>query len=224
MKIILQLFSESLRYQIAAVAIFFLGIILGGYTILFDSVGKAMLEQIEGIVEHIHERDSTAYMALYIFQNNVRAMLIMLLIGVLLFFVPMIMLFVNAVLLGYVLKLVAASEQSATAMLIYGIMPHGILELPAVIIAAGTGTFLGVRIIAGLYHLIMADTSKQHDQPVRTYWGQELAPVVKQRIRSVALLAISLVLVLFVAAYIEAYITPLLIERMILEDFSIIDS
>lgn len=65
---------------------------------------------------------------------------------------PLMVLLVNGMLLGYVIQY--QMEAQSLAYVLKGILPHGILEIPAIIVACAYGLRLGIlviKMIGGLF-------------------------------------------------------------------------
>jgi stage II sporulation protein M len=211
-----RLLKESRSYIFAALIIFVVGGVIG--YVLYEQVHviiASMLADLEDIAEALAEQDSPLYASFVIFVNNLIAALVMLLVGAVLFFIPIFSLFMNGLLVGYVLKLMAVEAGTAPlSMLVFGIMPHGILELPAIFLAGGVGMFFGFRFLHWLFgrdqffsYLFRDD----RDGGFRTFWQEKSKPALQQRLKQAGALIAFLTVVLFVAAFVEGFITPILI-------------
>ncbi len=82
---------------------------------------------------------------LFIFQNNTLSALFALLLGVALGIVPIANVLVNGALLGYVF---ARVFEAGGISIVWRIVPHGIFELPAIMISIGLGIKLGFFIFS----------------------------------------------------------------------------
>jgi stage II sporulation protein M len=216
-----RLIKESKNYVLVATLLFIFGSWMGYvFSEQFETVINRMLEQLRDIIERLDEKQSPYYTAWFIFQNNTKASFMMIGLGLVFFLLPMFSLFANGLAIGYILKVATVHGVSPVDMVFYGILPHGILELPAILVAGGIGIFLGVRILQWLFwpgqffsHLLQTDRSEGED--VRTFWEERSKPVLYQRIKGVAFLALLLVITLFFAAIVESFITPVLIEKYV---------
>lgn len=127
-----------------------------------------------------------------LFWNNLRAMVLSVLYGFIPFiYLPALSLGVNA-LLGL---FAAYFLNNGISMLAYlgGILPHGIFELPALVISLACGIYLCSRI----------------NQYVRKNTRGIMAPTLKNIVRVLALTVLPL---LAVAAAVEAYVTPAVMQ------------
>jgi stage II sporulation protein M len=214
------LLRESTYFILLATIIFTLGSWVGYvFNDLFEALVSLMLEQLKEIRELLDEKQSSYYTAWFIFQNNTKAAFMMIGLGIILFFLPMITLFVNGLAIGYLLKIAAVNGMSPVEMLTFGILPHGILELPAILVAGGIGIFLGVRLWTWIFrflsHLLRSDRRNDEEIDARSYWEERGKPILFKRIKAVAFLALWLAVTLLVAAVVESFITPGLIERYV---------
>jgi stage II sporulation protein M len=78
---------------------------------------------------------------LFIFLNNALKSLVVLILGIFFGLAPIFFIFVNGFAIGMVI-FVALQEIGAKKVFL-GLAPHGILELPAILLAAGYGLWLG---------------------------------------------------------------------------------
>lgn len=130
--------------------------------------------------------------ALAIFSNNLRATVFIMAYGLIPFIqLPALALGVNALVIG-VLAAWYVAEGYPIAAFLAGILPHGFLELPALVIAFSVGLYVCGHVTRRLF---------RRDESTLHIWD------------SLVLMSRTLLLVLFpllaVAAILEAYITPL---------------
>jgi stage II sporulation protein M len=129
-------------------------------------------------------------LAAAIFLNNTIKALLVIVGGLALGLLPVIFLLANGAALGFVLSASIRSRGILDPVL--AILPHGIFELPAILLAAGMGLLLGACSIKKLFRLGDASIAR------------ELALALKLFLRIVVPL-------LAVAALVEAFLTPILI-------------
>lgn len=86
---------------------------------------------------------SSFQLFLYIFLNNSIKAFLVVLFGFFFGIVPIFFVFTNAELIGLVLAVFGAREGFLKVVL--SLLPHGIFEIPAILIASGYGLWLGVR-------------------------------------------------------------------------------
>ncbi|MCF6095286.1 stage II sporulation protein M [Microaerobacter geothermalis] len=196
---------KTKKKYIAISLVFLLVGIFAGYTTL-DFIQQNFKDQLEQIfskmkrlAEEIQERHSIWFMFQSIFINNVLAAFTMIGLGLFFGFIPAYLVFINGVVLGFVLKMYANSGGDPVSMLFSGILPHGVVELFAILLAAAIGMKLGVH----MFHLM------------RSLWNKDIRAETKEKflvtLKELPRLVVGIVVLLFIAAWIETVITPLII-------------
>ena len=128
---------------------------------------------------------------IFIFIKNVSAVLISIALSPFLCIVPFIALILNGWVLGWVSTLVI--QEKSISYLLAGVLPHGIIEIPAFIMGEAVAFSVGTAIMLAIFK---KDRRRQ------------LLPNLKQNLRYLAI-AIGLLLP---AAIIETYVVPLLLH------------
>ena len=129
---------------------------------------------------------------LLIFLNNSIKAFAVILLGFFFGMAPFLLLAANGTLLGVVAYIV--SQESGWTFLFLGILPHGIFEIPALILSVSYGLWLGVK----FYRKIKYNESfKSHFIHSIKFFGKIILPL------------------LFIAALIEAFVTPILINLVV---------
>ena len=128
--------------------------------------------------------------AIFIFTKNVSALLLSFILSPIFCLVPIMALIAN----GWVLSFISAAvvEEQSLGYVLAGLLPHGIFELPALILGEAAALSFGATAILAIFR--------------RERRGL-LLPNLKQNLRYL-ILALAL---LVPAAIIETYITPLLL-------------
>lgn len=134
--------------------------------------------------------------ALFVFMKNFVAMIQMLFLGVFAGLMPLVTLFLNGYILGVVAAAFKAGGGSVTAMLLSGILPHGIFELSAFILCGALGLKLGFHCVA-------------LPLPGRTR-GQSFKDIWKEIVSVIPLVT----LLLLGAAFIEILVTSRLVNSL----------
>lgn len=132
---------------------------------------------------------STFQLFLYIFLNNSVKAFLVVLFGFFFGIVPIFFVFTNANLIGLILAVFGPREGFVRVAL--SLLPHGIFEIPAVLMASGYGLWLGVKFFRKLRY------------------GEPFAEAFRFSLRKYFLVVLPL---LFIAALIEAYITTMLVR------------
>lgn len=157
---------------------------------------SGMYDALEQMVQRIHENPDFLSTFGLIFFNNARAAVTTMGLGIFLGIYPVLMLMANGMLLGVILH--QASLETGIhplVLLVTKVLPHGILELPAIILAAAYGMRLGITLFRWLVSFLVPN---QRGARVREW----------RRLFDRIPAAVAMVILLLVAA---AAIEPLLI-------------
>ena len=177
------------RWVFIAIFLFGIGLVLGLATptgiasLLSEDI--AALEELGSILVPFN-----FFTVILIFFKNVSTLLLSFVLSPILCLVPILALTVNGWLIAFVS--VAVVQEQSLGFLLAGLLPHGIFELPALIIGQATALSFGTMTI-----LILFQKRKRKLMP----------SVLKQNLRYL-MLAVALLLP---AAIIETYLTPLLL-------------
>ena len=144
------------------------------------------LEELSGILSSL----PPYLIAIVIFTKNVSALVISFVLSPILCLAPILALTTNGWLIAFVST--AVLQEQSVGFLLAGLLPHGIFELPALIIAQAAALSFGTMATLSLF--------KRERRKL-------LLPTLKQNLKY---LLVALVLLL-PAAIIEAYVTPLLL-------------
>jgi stage II sporulation protein M len=193
-------FSNMKHYLIAATLVFVLGVILGyNDSGSFHALINTQLSQMKNIAEGMKQTDHQQWSWFFlILRNNLLAAFLAFVFGLFFGILPLFYLLSNGILIGYV-----ASHSTKDHTLVYflkGVIPHGIFEIPAFILACAFGIRLGFLMIEGLWSFLDAKRRAHFSLKVR-YFLKQLVPVM-------GLVCIMLLL----AAVIESMLTPLLLK------------
>lgn len=131
----------------ALTLIFFASCYLG--YILVEIYPEAVKKEIESIKEFFRslssEKLSPLEIFLLIFLNNSIKSFVAMLLGVFFGIVPILFVFLNGLIIGFFARFIGSEIGIATFILL--LLPHGILEIPAVILACSYGFWLGVEFV-----------------------------------------------------------------------------
>jgi stage II sporulation protein M len=183
--------SKSYLFQIQkyvwiSLAIFLVAAFSGYYFAQhFPSETAAYFEEMKKFFSSINQ-ESPWQTFLSIFKNNVDAMLIVVAMGIFAGLFSLTFLLTNGFLIGMVAFLF--TSQSSWLVLASGILPHGIIEIPRMLFSAAIGFRIGKTAIQKLLRKNVSLT-------------REVARGIKFAVTVIVPL-------LFLAALIEAYITP----------------
>jgi len=133
-----------------------------------------------------------------IWGHNLRAVVIILLLGLFSFGVLGVLVFLlNTSVIGIVLSLEGALGVSPLKLAIFGILPHGIFEIPALILSSAAVLYIGIALVTPRSHLTLGE-------------------VLIDAIADWAKICVGLVLpLLTIAAVLETWVTPVLLHSML---------
>ena len=188
-------FKEMKHYLIVSTLVLILGIVLGiWYTDLFETLLTAQLERMKELIKGLAEKENQQWsMFVLILLNNLRALSMVIILGVFFGIFPLFFLLSNGLLIGFL-----ASQHMNGATWFYflkGILPHGIIEIPALIIASAYGIRFGFLMGEGIISVINAERRAKFVLKFSSF-SRILLP-----------LSILLSLMVFVAAVIESTLT-----------------
>lgn len=178
------------RWLFVAIFLFGIGLIWGLVTpaSILDifSEDVAALEEVSDFLSPLPQ----ASVFIFIFIKNVSAVLISFVFSPFFCLVPVLALIINGGFIGLVSTLVI--EEKSLGYLLSGLLPHGILELPALIIGEAVALSFGAAVTLALFNKERRNL---------------LLPNLRKNLRYL-LIALALFLP---AAIIETYVTPLLL-------------
>lgn len=178
------------RWIFVAIFLFGIGLVFGLSTptsfVSLVSEDIAALEELGGILAAL----PPALTAMFIFVKNASALLISFVFSPIFCLVPILALTINGWLLAFVSVIV--SREKSLGFVLAGLLPHGIFELPALIMGEAAALSFGTVVVLALF--------KKEKRSL-------LLPSLKQNLRYL-MVAFALLLP---AAIIETYVTPLLL-------------
>jgi len=143
----MSILKPIMPYVKTAALIFLAGIALGFFGSLFfpgliAQLFESMVSMIEELGRQILIEQTPLQGTITLFLHNFRAVVLLIVLGVIFGIFPTISMLMNGAMLGLVFGLAAAGQASLLAIIV-GIVPHGIIEIPALLLGAGTGLYLG---------------------------------------------------------------------------------
>ncbi len=195
---IVRLFQKSRSLIIFITLVFICGLAAGYLLFMFNpelatNLSHVVIDKFERMDEEMQEMTMVGRINL-IFFNNLRVVLIMILLGLFIGLPPLAIVFFNGLFIGIISGMISGSE-SLFQFLAVGVLPHGIFELPAFIMGAVIGVRLGVSIL-----IIPGD--------------KMLFKRVKMLLEEI-ILALSIIIpLLFIAAVVEMTITSELVQML----------
>ena len=199
-------FLKSIRKIILMLSILFLVIAVAAYFIsgyIYSSRPAAVDEHIGELAEMLNAKDiideAGKMDAVKLFLGNFYASMAAVSYGMIPFlFLPAGSLLINAAVVGVLPAIFKATEIGGVADTLVGILPHGIFEIPALLISIAMGIEL-CTIVTGIIRRKIS----------RYYLADYLAEVARAQVLMVVPL-------LMVSSAIESYITPIIMEIFLL--------
>ena len=178
------------RWTFVAIFLFGIGLALGSVPLF--NVADVMSQDLIALQELANRLATLPQFVIFaiIFIKNALTVMLSFALSPILCLMPILSLVLNGVILGFVSVTVA--EQESVGFVVAGLLPHGIFEIPALIISQTAGLSFGAMAIQALFQKRKRSL---------------LVPNLRQNFRYL-LIALALLLP---AAIIETYITPLLI-------------
>jgi len=142
-------YIRSIRRETAFMFLLFVISAVIGYitAIMYPDRVVRSLEELEGLVELLKNL-SLLQIMLLIFLNNALKSLIILVFGIGLGIVPFFFIAYNGYFLGIFSHKILMEQ--GPLYLVAGLLPHGIIEIPMVVVSAGIGLRLGLKGFASL--------------------------------------------------------------------------
>ena len=167
-----------------------------------ETISKASTKDLAKIEENIEELPDLASMrehisAPFLFFNNTRSMVVIFLAGLTSFSVLGIMIYMlNIALIGGVYAILELLGISPVPIFLAGILPHGIFELPALMLGSAVVLYIGAVFVT-------------------PQTGKSMGEVIVEMLADWAKIFVGVVVpLLAVAALIEAYVTPEILLRV----------
>lgn len=161
------LFVQDLkRYKIAislSFVLFAIGIALG--SVNSDKIVALVASDVAKLQEYSRELSQSANpewsFFTFIFLNNAIKSVVVIFLGAVFGIIPFIFLMMNGVVLGWVVTMAASQGADMFELIVRGLLPHGIIEIPAIVIASGYGLQFGYLVLKGLGELGARDAAER---------------------------------------------------------------
>ncbi len=171
-----KVFRQNLRYVVIATTVFMLGGLFGAFALNSNEEAKnAILPQqfanhLNNPQERVKREESnkTAYnaernsqFAVHLMTNNIKVSILALALGITFGIGTLIVMFYNGVILGLIVCDYLNASQGA--FLSGWLLPHGIIEIPAILFAGATGLMIGHCLIKSKGSIKLALRKKRQD-------------------------------------------------------------
>ncbi len=194
-----EFFRKSKRLIAFATSVFFVGLLIGIYFYHVDAESASKIAQVvigkfQGMDEVMRDLGTSGRIWM-IFWNNLRVVLLSFSTGILLGIIPVLILFFNGLFIGIISGMMNNEGINVIRFFIFGILPHGIFEIPAFIL----GGVMGIKVGLGLIF-----------SPGEKVWLKGLVNLLRDSI-----VALTIVLpLLALAAVIEMTVTSNLVKTV----------
>lgn len=193
-------FKEMKHYFIVVVLVFGFSLYMGwANSEQFSHFLEEQLKGLQPMIKTINAKDNPqVWLFIFIFLNNAIKSVLIVYCGILLGVLPLFMLIANGMILGYVLSL--QTHESTLSIVLKGILPHGIIEIPVILLACAYGLKIGMLVWKmAIQLLVPAEKRSARIEMIRIF--QLTKP-----------LSIAIVVLLLIAAIIESTLTYWLVH------------
>ncbi|ASA24327.1 stage II sporulation protein M [Paenibacillus donghaensis] len=192
-------FLRDIRTIRTALLISIVLFVVGGIAGWFgtSTLEKILLQQLEGLGEistKLKDSENPQWsFFVFIFWNNVIKGVVIIFLGALFGILPALFLLINGAVIGYLIHISAQQGQDLFTLIVKGLLPHGIIEIPAIIIACAFGLHFGAKVFSSMFNR----TSEKESRSVG--WSIFMRQTLTASFWTIILL--------FVAAVIESTLT-----------------
>jgi stage II sporulation protein M len=188
----LEYLRELKPHVSAIVLLLILGMAAGFFLASFSPVPKPEIVESLGGTARFLLGLPRFLLALGIFVNNSVKTFLVIVSGILLGVVPILFVLANGFAIGFLLHL--STESTGLVNSLLAVVPHGVFELPGVLLGASIGLLLGTRAIKRLWGKSESKLGLELGQGLRFFWSV-------------------IVPLLLLGAFVEAFITSALVTR-----------
>ncbi|MBO7747574.1 stage II sporulation protein M [Paenibacillus sp. MWE-103] len=188
---------KSMRHYLAFSTVFLLaGMVVGATNPGLDSFMQSQMSGLKNVAQTIDASSHpTLFFMGFIFLNNAIKAIFVMYLGALFGIVPIVFLAINGMLIGYLIHRTA--EQGGGDMVftvvVKGLLPHGIIELAAIVIACAYGLRFGKLTLQGVGTVFKRTSG----------WGRQFEQFLQRTVPVIVLIVVMLI----VAAVIESTVT-----------------
>ncbi|MHA6481112.1 stage II sporulation protein M [Paenibacillus sp. strain BS8-2] len=192
------------RFIGIAAVLFIAGIVVGASNPAFHSFLDSQLAALGQLVDTVEKAENkTLAMIVVIFLNNAIKSIMIIFLGAFFGVLPFIFLVVNGMVIGYLVERVSQAPDSISVfdLVVKGLLPHGIIEIPAIIVACAYGIRFGVLVLRLLGNLLFARNKVRGIGDEFTHFIIRIVPII-----------IILTIALLIASVIESTFTGWLLS------------
>jgi len=139
-------------YFIFSAILFFAAVVAGASPGNAAALMDNLLQQIAGLAQEAQAHDNPQQAMFWlIFQNNLVAAIMTMYLGIAAGIFSLMSMIMNGMVIGYMVAKIQEAGGSVFPLIVKGLLPHGIIELPALFLASGFGMLLGVGVLKGIF-------------------------------------------------------------------------
>ncbi|WP_239566174.1 stage II sporulation protein M [Paenibacillus sacheonensis] len=185
-----------MRHYLAFSTIFLVaGMVVGAINPALENFMQSQMSGLSNIAQNIDASSHpTLFLMLFIFLNNVIKAILVMYLGAFFGIIPIFFLAINGMILGYLIHRTA--EQGGDMLftvIVKGLLPHGIIELAAIVIACAYGLRFGKMMFQGAGTLLTRKSG----------WGQQFEQFLQRTLPVIVMV----IVMLGAAAIIESTVT-----------------
>ncbi|WP_431086605.1 stage II sporulation protein M [Paenibacillus sp. 8b26] len=140
------------RLILVSAFLFCISIVVGWLST--GAIQSILAQQLSGLGEVAQRLQQTEHpqwsFFVFIFFNNAIKCVLVIFVGALFGIVPFVFLIMNGMVLGFVVHLQADTGRSLYEVIVKGLLPHGVIELPVLIIACAFGLKFGGQVMTSI--------------------------------------------------------------------------
>ncbi|MBS4026389.1 MAG: stage II sporulation protein M [Clostridia bacterium] len=158
------------------------------------------MEQLVEVFEELGMTPGMSQLEMFnlILMQNLRASLVTIALGIIpIVVLPLASPALTTISVSVVMAFVKIQEGNVLNTVLYTILPHGVVELPALFISGSVGVFLSLNVLRKIF-------PREDEEEV------QLQPIIVQAVRTYFLVIVPLIVV---AALLESFLTPVLAQR-----------
>ncbi|NBC73304.1 stage II sporulation protein M [Paenibacillus sacheonensis] len=187
---------KTMRHYLAFSTIFLVaGMVVGAINPALENFMQSQMSGLSNIAQNIDASSHpTLFLMLFIFLNNVIKAILVMYLGAFFGIIPIFFLAINGMILGYLIHRTA--EQGGDMLftvIVKGLLPHGIIELAAIVIACAYGLRFGKMMFQGAGTLLTRKSG----------WGQQFEQFLQRTLPVIVMV----IVMLGAAAIIESTVT-----------------
>lgn len=142
-------FADMKMPFVISAVLFALGIWIGIESEAFRDFLQGQLNSLGSAAETFGSMEHGRFWTgAFIFVNNTVKTITVMYLGLLMGIIPVLFLLINGMVVGYLLSILDGQGLPVGELIVKGLLPHGILEIPAILVACGYGLKMGAAALS----------------------------------------------------------------------------